>query len=659
MNAKEWADASVRRNCNDTHGYHCVPDKNFSSLIEFCYPLGRRIPFQKGNCLELAYTGILNHVKCGNFSYGCPEKDFFSNEMYLYPACLRLAENCFTADLRCLKKRYYEQLPREKIEANCTCTCPKEQSPRDKNDSTVFIAIIIVLCVLVIAPWLILFLCMRIRKQKSFALFTICSKQITDDNEATDLLLRESSGNMLTDRRSEDLHDKRNSKGTRHYKDIPNSSVNEVKGIFVDFTVEDSELFILLKRQCVNGVLVGFQYLNKTRVKDRGKHKILCQRDEDGCTLLHYAAQGGSIAILEEIMQTNSEVKIDIKCFRGQTVLDYAIKNEQKDMSEFLITKHKELLLDTCQGIKPIHWVAWHGDLNMFYFLRQNDVDLNIKTKNGLNILDIAIMRNKDEFCESMINNEYMIQDGKHDECGWNIAHYAAYANNVNVLDLLKSKNKSFIMAKTTTQKTTLHIACEYGHLEVAGFIIENFEDLLHYTDDLKWNAIHYAGKGGNLQVLRLLKEKGMLITSLTGEEKTVLHISCTHKQVELCRYVTEKFYNDLQKRNLINKKTTTQSWMAAHYIGVERKGDGSEEKIVDILFGCEANLSEKTKQGWSVLRIAIDHCNRRLVKHLLSITYRTKLNITREILTDYLKIAKDEGIIKILQDTLNEMTTK
>ncbi|XP_062620857.1 uncharacterized protein LOC134282464 [Saccostrea cucullata] len=164
MNAKEWDDASVRRHCNDTHGYHCVPDKNFSSLIEFCYPLGRRIPFQKGNCLELAYTGILNHVKCGNFSYGCPEKDFFSNEIYLYPACLRLAENCFTADLSCLKKRYSEQMPREKIEANCTC--PKEQSPREEISSTALIPVVIVLSVgSVFALSLVLILYMKIRKQ--------------------------------------------------------------------------------------------------------------------------------------------------------------------------------------------------------------------------------------------------------------------------------------------------------------------------------------------------------------------------------------------------------------------------------------------------------------------------------------------------------------
>lgn len=36
-----------------------------------------------GNCLELAGTGILNHVSCKNtFSSGCPDSFYFGNEIY-------------------------------------------------------------------------------------------------------------------------------------------------------------------------------------------------------------------------------------------------------------------------------------------------------------------------------------------------------------------------------------------------------------------------------------------------------------------------------------------------------------------------------------------------------------------------------------------------
>lgn len=37
MNESDWQAAAEIFGCNDTHVYHCVPDKFHSSLIEFCY----------------------------------------------------------------------------------------------------------------------------------------------------------------------------------------------------------------------------------------------------------------------------------------------------------------------------------------------------------------------------------------------------------------------------------------------------------------------------------------------------------------------------------------------------------------------------------------------------------------------------------------------
>lgn len=38
--------------------------------------------FHSGNCLELAANGILNHAKCQNFTWGCPDKAFLSDKIY-------------------------------------------------------------------------------------------------------------------------------------------------------------------------------------------------------------------------------------------------------------------------------------------------------------------------------------------------------------------------------------------------------------------------------------------------------------------------------------------------------------------------------------------------------------------------------------------------
>lgn len=48
MSRESWESASTRLKCNSTQGYHCVPNKQFTSLIEFCYPKGPRFPFEAG-----------------------------------------------------------------------------------------------------------------------------------------------------------------------------------------------------------------------------------------------------------------------------------------------------------------------------------------------------------------------------------------------------------------------------------------------------------------------------------------------------------------------------------------------------------------------------------------------------------------------------------
>lgn len=56
MSKESWEIAAAELKCNKTQGYHCVPNTNYTSLIQFCYPGGYRIPVQKG---ILKFPGFL------------------------------------------------------------------------------------------------------------------------------------------------------------------------------------------------------------------------------------------------------------------------------------------------------------------------------------------------------------------------------------------------------------------------------------------------------------------------------------------------------------------------------------------------------------------------------------------------------------------------
>lgn len=62
VNKEGWNSASTRLKCNSTHGYHCVPNKDLTSLIEFCYPRGYRFPFEAGIKISILFRVFQYHI---------------------------------------------------------------------------------------------------------------------------------------------------------------------------------------------------------------------------------------------------------------------------------------------------------------------------------------------------------------------------------------------------------------------------------------------------------------------------------------------------------------------------------------------------------------------------------------------------------------------
>lgn len=104
--------ASRRLGCNnhtnDRDPYMCIPNKEKTSLVEFCYNSVMGI-HEKGNCLE-ASVGMVTEYSCKNFSYGCPDKSFFKDELYKYPACqdINTKYHCYVMDPSCPRHSNYE-----------------------------------------------------------------------------------------------------------------------------------------------------------------------------------------------------------------------------------------------------------------------------------------------------------------------------------------------------------------------------------------------------------------------------------------------------------------------------------------------------------------------------------------------------------------------
>ncbi|XP_052704012.1 uncharacterized protein LOC128180166 [Crassostrea angulata] len=100
-NESEWNKRASALNCNKTNGYTCLPNENFTELLEFCYTA----PFiwiQEGVCLYLKRRGsYVDAYNCSHFIDGCHNTSYQSSRIFDYPACITIGDGCLLAEQFC------------------------------------------------------------------------------------------------------------------------------------------------------------------------------------------------------------------------------------------------------------------------------------------------------------------------------------------------------------------------------------------------------------------------------------------------------------------------------------------------------------------------------------------------------------------------------
>lgn len=639
MSQKDWKAAAERVGCNATNGYHCVPDRFHTTLIEFCYNKPR-ILVAKGNCLELAASGILNHVKCRNFIWGCPNDPYLSDEIHKYPRCLGIASGCFTGDKKCLHQML-KNLQEEVSHSNVTSTVFKQKQLHSS-------AIDCELLKQLVIPFLVLFivflmvvvvvLISKFRKTSRASSFT--------SNGENETLLRKLGVGQLAQQKPQI---------------VKQDDLNVQEELESEIFFEDIYLSLLMRRHCRNGAFKNFNYLLRKKILDRNDQnllRILISRDKDGRTLLHCAAEGGCKDIFNAILKESNQ-KVDDATHCGHTVLHLACKNDKYHMCVALLSDNNnvKLLLEkkSNQGWNAAHFAAASGSIDIMDLLENKNLDINSETYNGLNVLDIACIYNHTDMCKYFMDKKRILKTkidlDKPDARGWTTEHFVAMVGNKKIFKMLNFGT----FRKTNRWKTVLHICCEYGHDDLCEKILENCKNILHDVDAEGWNALHYAAKGGNLHLYMKLEKvlkRGLCAT--TNDGKTVLHIACINNRVEICRHIcSEKSY-----KGIINSQIKIKRWTAAHYVAVEIKKDGTEGELISVLVEGGLDLRALTDDKLTVLGVACEHRNTNLIKYLLE----KHFELVGVETTELLKAANetnDEDICSEIQNAIEKHKEK
>lgn len=124
--------------------------------------------------------------------------------------------------------------------------------------------------------------------------------------------------------------------------------------------------------------------------------------------------------------------------------------------------------------------------------------------------------------------------------------------------------------------------------------LLSNYAKLLDMETNRRWNASHFAAWGGNVEIMKYLKEKGLNLTMKTSNNYTILHIAAKYNQYGMCKYILENHLELLELK-------TEDGLNAAHYAAKR-----SNSEIFKLLKN-DRNVLEKTNTQKTILHIACE----------------------------------------------------
>ena len=355
-------------------------------------------------------------------------------------------------------------------------------------------------------------------------------------------------------------------------------------------------------------------------------------------TSLHAACVGGNVELFKKLMQIGLDQKSVTN--NGCTILHIAAENGCVDLVKFIITSVSDITKqEDDEGRSAIYYAAAGGNADAFQALLKAGLFPEPSPVDGTTILHVAAANCFLDLVRCVVNKLPDIVPLT-DSNGWSAIHYAATSGDINIIYVLV-KSGLPLTHMANDGSTVLHKAAYCGKMELVKYIMEIVPELITSFDASMWTPLHSAAAGGNVEVFRALVEAGLSPLAPAHGGNTVLHIAAYNGQIDLVKYIITNVPDIVP---LIDEEGKS----CLHYASA-----GGSIPVFNELVQAGVSPQVKTKTGSSIAHIAASNNCLKLIQYIAS-GVRTILPSRNSSGWTALHSASAIGSIEIVQELVD-----
>ncbi|WP_341811544.1 ankyrin repeat domain-containing protein [Wolbachia endosymbiont (group A) of Oxytorus armatus] len=266
--------------------------------------------------------------------------------------------------------------------------------------------------------------------------------------------------------------------------------------------------------------------------------------DKNGWTPLHYTARFSQLEAAQLLVDKGAN--INAQNVYGREAIHIAAEHDNKNIIELLLNKGVSVNEVDKDGWTPLHWASWSGHLDVVEYLIRKGANINAADNSGKRPVHVAAESNNKNIIEFLLSKGENVND-----CGddyWRPLHYAAKAGSLEAAKFLVENGAGFYSKKyeTTDGQAPIHIAAYYGHKSIVKFFVVEKGVDINWEDSYRshgnwWTPLHWASKGGHLDVVEYLVSLGANIDAQDWYRKTPIDIARGAEHTDIVQYLEER----------------------------------------------------------------------------------------------------------------------